>query len=179
MRKVKRLAAKTITEPKFKTKKDTNGNLYMICQNSEPGGKYWKGKFCTNFQRIGSEKTEAVLCWRCTSAIADPPVTPTAAVKSDKPKGWKFMKVFVDKDGTVYHKGEEQPDLKGTLPITVIEPKPEKKKLTKQEKEAEIQALGQEIASYKAQLFANITKGKRAEINRSLSKANRQLKKLL
>jgi len=32
--------------------------------------------------------------------------------------GWHWMKEFVDKDGNVYHKGVEVPELKGTLPPT-------------------------------------------------------------
>jgi hypothetical protein len=35
-----------------------------------------------------------------------------------RPRGWKWMKVFVDAKGSVYYKGVEQPKLKGTLPIT-------------------------------------------------------------
>ena len=99
--------------------------------------------------------------------------------KSDKPKGWKFMKEYVHTDGTVYHKGVEQPSLKGTLPVTVIDAKPEKKKLTKQEKEDARQALGKEIEALKAKLFHETRKGKKSELTRALSKANRQLKKLL
>ena len=41
-------------------------------------------------------------------------------VKTGRPSGWHFMKEFVDKDGNVFHKGKEQPDLKGTLPPTKI-----------------------------------------------------------
>jgi pyruvate/2-oxoacid:ferredoxin oxidoreductase alpha subunit len=40
-----------------------------------------------------------------------------------KPRGWKFMKEFVDKEGNVYHKGVEQPELKGSLEPTEIIPK--------------------------------------------------------
>ena len=42
------------------------------------------------------------------------------------------MKEFVDVQGNVFHKGKEQPKLKGTLKPT--EPKPTKKKLSKLEK---------------------------------------------
>ena len=42
-------------------------------------------------------------------------------------RGWQFMKEFVDVQGNVFHKGKEQPKLKGTLKPT--EPKPTKKKL--------------------------------------------------
>ena len=54
-------------------------------------------------------------------------------VKTGRPSGWHFMNVFVDKDGTVYHKGKEQPDLKGTLPPTKIKPKKKAKRRTKEE----------------------------------------------
>ena len=40
-----------------------------------------------------------------------------------RPAGWHFMNEFVDKDGNVFHKGKEQPDLKGTLPPTKVKPK--------------------------------------------------------
>ena len=40
-------------------------------------------------------------------------------VRTGRPSGWHFMNEFVDKDGTVYHKGKEMPELKGTRPITV------------------------------------------------------------
>ena len=54
-------------------------------------------------------------------------------VKTGRPSGWHFMNEFVDKDGTVYHKGKEQPDLKGTLPPTKIKPKKKAKRRTKEE----------------------------------------------
>ena len=37
-----------------------------------------------------------------------------------KPRGWHFRDVFVDVEGNVYHKGVEQPDLKGTLESTIM-----------------------------------------------------------
>ena len=43
-------------------------------------------------------------------------------VKTGRPSGWHFMNEFVDKDGTVYHLGKEQPKLKGTLPPTKVTP---------------------------------------------------------
>jgi hypothetical protein len=35
-----------------------------------------------------------------------------------RPRGWRLMGTFVDPDGTVYLKGVEHPELKGTLPPT-------------------------------------------------------------
>ena len=49
-----------------------------------------------------------------------------------RPAGWHFMKEFVDKWGNVFHKGVEQPDLKGTLPVTLSK---EKKKILRRTKE--------------------------------------------
>jgi len=34
-----------------------------------------------------------------------------------RPRGWSLKKVFVDNDGNVFHKGVEQPELKGTIKI--------------------------------------------------------------
>ena len=44
-----------------------------------------------------------------------------------RPAGWHFMGEFVDKDGNVFHKGKEQPKLKGTLPPTKVKPVVRKK----------------------------------------------------
>ena len=44
------------------------------------------------------------------------------------------MAEFVDKDGNVFHKGKEQPELKGTLKPTKVKPPKKKKKLTEDEK---------------------------------------------
>ena len=54
-------------------------------------------------------------------------------VKTGRPSGWHFMNEFVDKDGTVYHKGKEQPKLKGTRPITVVKPKKKTKRRSQEE----------------------------------------------
>ena len=50
-----------------------------------------------------------------------------------RPAGWHFMNEFVDADGNVFHKGKEQPKLKGTLPPTKVEPKKKTKRRTKEE----------------------------------------------
>ena len=50
-----------------------------------------------------------------------------------RPAGWHFMNEFVDKDGNVFHKGVEQPKLKGTLPVTKVVPKKKTKRRTKEQ----------------------------------------------
>ena len=50
-----------------------------------------------------------------------------------RPAGWHFMNEFVDKDGNVFHKGKEQPKLKGTLKPTKVKVKKKVKRKTKDE----------------------------------------------
>ena len=50
-----------------------------------------------------------------------------------RPAGWHFMNEFVDKDGNVFHKGVEQPKLKGTLKPTKVVAKKKAKRRTKEE----------------------------------------------
>ncbi len=50
-----------------------------------------------------------------------------------RPAGWHWMAEFVDKDGNVFHKGVEQPKLKGTLKPTKV--KPPKKKTKRRSKD--------------------------------------------
>ena len=54
-------------------------------------------------------------------------------VKSGRPAGWHFMAEFVDKDGNVYHKGKEQPELYGTLQPTVVKPRKKTKRRSKEQ----------------------------------------------
>ena len=53
--------------------------------------------------------------------------------KTGRPAGWHWMAEFVDKDGNVFHKGVEQPKLKGTLKPTKV--KPPKKKVKRRTKD--------------------------------------------
>lgn len=173
----KKLNSGEYPSTQYHTKTDSHGKRWMICSNSEPDGRYWKGHLCSNYSQVGDRCIE-VLCWRCTSLTVEPPVVKQPATASDKPKGWKFMKEFVAADGTVYHKGIEQPALKGTLLPTVIEPKEEKKKLSKKEKAIRYQEVGSEILRIKGEMVKETKKTRRAELARQLSRANRELKKL-
>lgn len=101
---------------------------YLACENNKPGGKYFKGKRCYE-ETLVDENTKSVLCWKCTSILVPPPEEKKS---SGYPRGWKFMAQFVDKEGNVYHKGEIQKHLFGTLIPTEIkeqnEIKPKKSK---------------------------------------------------
>ena len=100
------------------------GVRYMMCN-------------CGAYISVG-ESAVNVVCGTCTNKRM---MTSFPELHEDKPRrktsgrpsGWHFMKEFVDKDGTVFHKGKEQPDLKGTLPPTKIKPKKKVKRRTKEE----------------------------------------------
>ena len=70
-----------------------------------------------------------------------------------RPAGWHWMAEFVDKDGNVFHKGVEQPKLKGTLKPTKIKPKKKTKRRSKEqilvEKYKEKQKLKKELKKQK------------------------------
>ena len=74
---------------------------------------------------VANVSTEAV------SVIGSRAVTGRVGIPKEKPRreptgrpaGWHFMKEYVDKWGNVFHKGVEQPDLKGTRPITLSKAK--------------------------------------------------------
>ena len=61
-----------------------------------------------------------VTCAYCVQLAVGFPDDIEKPKSSGRPAGWHFMKEFVDKDGTVFHKGVEQPDLKGTLEPTIV-----------------------------------------------------------
>jgi len=153
------------------------GDRYMICRNSIPNGKYWKGTLCDTWSKVGKD-TVAVLCSSCVQKVVDPPEFQSAYKSKGFPRGWQFRKEFVHKDGTVYHKGVEQPKLKGTLAPTEINID-DKKKLTKKEKqELKDQLLQQMVfvrgeikkARWKKDIRANQVKLRKIE--RKLTKLN-------
>jgi hypothetical protein len=99
----------------------TEGNVrYMSCM------------VCGRYEQVGDEAT-SVKCSRCT-VRAIPLEEPKGYKPTGRPAGWHWRKEFVDKDGTVYHLGKEQPKLKGTLPPTKVKP-PKKRKIKRRTQE--------------------------------------------
>lgn len=101
-----------------------NGERFMECK-------------CCGAMQPATANTTAVKCDLCVREDYNkqfPLDVPRGYKPSGRPRGWVFMKEFVDKDGNVFHRGEEQPDLKGTLPPTTIKVKPPKPKLSKGQK---------------------------------------------
>ena len=73
-------------------------------------------------RNVGTEAT-SVIGSRAFMARMDkmfPEEKKLKRIRTGRPAGWHWMKEFVDKDGTVFHKGVEQPDLKGTLEPTIV-----------------------------------------------------------
>ena len=102
----------------------TEGTVrYMVCS------------VCGNYERVG-ELATAVKCSRCVNMLMMnnyPSETKPSYVPTGRPPGWHFMKEFVDKDGNVFHRGKEQPKLKGTLKPTVVKKPKKTKRRTKEQ----------------------------------------------
>ena len=99
----------------------------------EKGVTYMQCKSCHDYVSV-SEGTIAVTCGTCNARKIAWPKSAEQKVSSGRPSGWHFMNEFVDKDGNVFHKGVEQPKLKGTLPPTKVKPPKKRKKLSADEK---------------------------------------------
>ena len=112
-------------KPKRHSYIDENGQGWLQC------------KFCCEYQKVDNIDGY-ITCSNCVVKM-DLIKYPETAMTRQKPKtgrppGWHWMNEFVDKDGNVFHKGKEQPDLKGTLKPTKVKPRKKKKKLTEDEK---------------------------------------------
>ena len=105
----------------------------------EDNKKYMLCKVCQSEYVAVDEDVVAVTCSHCVQkrCLAIKPIESfysAKRVKTGRPSGWQWMKEFVDKDGNVFHKGVEQPKLKGTLSPTKVKPRKKKKKLSADEK---------------------------------------------
>ena len=90
---------------------------------------------CGRYEAVG-ELATGVKCSRCINMIMmrDYPLENKSVYKpTGRPPGWHFMKEFVDKDDNVFHKGKEQPKLKGTLKPTAVKARKKIKRRTKEQ----------------------------------------------
>ena len=115
---------------------------------TEGGIRYMECKVCQSEYVQADEDTAAITCPSCVlkRTLALKPLDEFFAKKhisTGRPPGWHFMNEFVDKKGNVFHKGKEQPKLKGTLKPTKVKPRKKRKKLTADEK------LFKRISDYK------------------------------
>ena len=103
---------------------EEKGVRYMMCS-------------CGNYISVG-ETAVSVTCPTCVNRKI---MINFPELHEDKPKrkstgrpaGWHFMVEFVDVNGNVFHKGVEQPKLKGTLPPTKIKPKKKTRRRSKEQ----------------------------------------------
>ena len=104
-------------------------------------GRWMLCNHCQNEYIKVEKNTTAITCSmcvqrKCLTKMSLEEMVPSLRkkVSTGRPPGWHFMNEFVDKDGNVFHKGKEQPELKGTLEPTKVKPRKKKKKLTEDEK---------------------------------------------
>ena len=112
-------------------------NEIELMSFTEDGQRWLQCKSCYEYKKV-EEHTKAITCSRCVmiKTLQLKPMDEFFAkqkVATGRPAGWHFMNEFVDKDGNVFHKGVEQPKLKGTLPPTKIEQKKKTKRRTKEQ----------------------------------------------
>ena len=74
---------------------------------------------CGRWVEVDTE-AKKVTCAYCVQLAVGFPEDVEKPKSSGRPAGWHFMNEIVDKDGTVFHRGKEQPELKGTLPPTKV-----------------------------------------------------------
>ena len=88
---------------------------------------------CNRIVENVGEEAFKVTCSYCVFTAVGMPESPKSTYKpTGRPAGWHWMSEFVDVDGKVFHRGKEQPKLKGTLKPTKV--KPPKKKIKRRTK---------------------------------------------
>ena len=130
--------------------------------------RYMSCMICGHYEAVGESAT-GVKCSNCVIKIMMneyPYEEPKSYIPTGRPAGWHWMTEFVDKDGNVFHRGKEQPKLKGTLKPTVVKPtkKKRKKRRTKEQMLLAIDAvrkaeLKKAVQKQKDFLNHNIDKG--------------------
>ena len=94
----------------------------------EKGIRYLQCKECGDYLPVSSKSIIATLCSKCLNKKIPNEPSKAQYVPTGRPAGWHWMKEFVDVDGNVFHKGKEQPKLKGSLPPSKIKSKKKRKK---------------------------------------------------
>ena len=128
--------------------------------------RYMSCMTCGHYTVVGDSAT-GVRCSNCVmkTMMNQYPVEESKSYKpTGRPAGWHWMNEFVDKDGNVFHKGKEQPKLKGTLKPTVVKTRKKTKRRTKEQMLLAIDAerkaeLKRAVQKQKDFLNHNIDKG--------------------
>jgi hypothetical protein len=125
-------------------------------------------------EKVASINVTAYTCALCVVEMWDPADAPKAKRTIGYPPGWKFMKEFVHENGTVYRKGEEQPDLQGTLPPTVLKVK-QKDPRSKAQKARDKQELLVKINNLRKEVKKESRVTYRRKLETQLKKLEKQL----
>jgi len=128
--------------------------------------RYMSCMTCGHYEVVGDTAT-GVRCSNCVmkTMMNEYPVEESKSYKpTGRPAGWHWMNEFVDVDGNVFHRGKEQPKLKGTLKPTVVKARKKTKRRTKQQMLLAIDAerkseLKKAVQKQKDFLNHNIDKG--------------------
>ena len=132
-------------------------------------------RVCGTIMHKVDDNVDSITCHDCVIELLQSHETPVQKKQNTKlgyPRGWRFMKIFVHSDGTVYHKGIEQPDLKDQYDATVVVAKPKK---TKQQKHEEKQNALVEYTKLKKELKSEKRKTFKKKIETKLKKLQKQL----
>ena len=94
---------------------------------------------------------------KCLSLLSEPERKKLFGVSTrssgpSRPRGWRWLAEFVDSDGNVFIKGVEQPDLKGTLPVTDVAAIKARQKANKEKRVAAEQKKLLKMAAEKKEL---------------------------
>ena len=132
----------------------------------KPKSKTLECKYCGTEVHGCSPTATGIVCSECVIELYWHPEDAPKKKSVGYPKGWKFMKQFVHKDGTVYFKGIELPDLKGKYEMTPLAVKQLVIKKSKTQKAAEKQEALVKFAKLKKELVkeTRVTYRKKIEI---------------
>ena len=128
--------------------------------------RYMACKLCGQMTVVGGDAT-CVTCSDCVNEMVEGPSISKRRISSGRPPGWHFMAEYVDQDGNVFHKGKEQPKLKGTIKPTVIE---KKQKISKNERNAMITAANAKVHKLKKELA-------KAKLKKDIKRLKREIAK--
>ena len=95
--------------------------------------RYMSCMTCGHYTVVGDSAT-GVRCSNCVmkTMMNQYPQEESKSYKpTGRPAGWHWMTEYVDKDGNVFHRGKEQPKLKGTLKPTVVKARKKTKRRTR------------------------------------------------
>ena len=107
---------------------------------------------------VGEEAAKVTCSWCVLRLVGFPEESKSAYKPTGRPAGWHWMKEFVDKDGTVFHLGKEQPKLKGTKKPTKVVKKAIKRRTKSQIEASKIKKYQMKKKAAKDELKAEIKK---------------------